>query len=426
MISKSQQQEDTIMCLNEERAKQIMEKYDLDALVASAPENVTYSSNHDYTAIYRYKYGRMQTYVIIPRDKDIEPALIVPIDHLAYLADRPSWIKDIRAYGTFYIYGRDSSGRENYTESERRLDQIWEHCAHSADAFESLAKALRDKGLAKGKRIGIDEMNITSTIWEKVCSEFPKLEIAKAFGIFKEIRMVKSPAEIEMLTKSIETNDRALGSVINMIEEGVSEKELIHWYKTLVTEQGGSHGFWTTAAGTRGGALFPPIRHSIKKGDLIRIDAGCLYKRYWSDTARTAVIGSATDRAKRYYEAIHTGIKEGAQLLKPGTKVADVFNTIVSTVRKVGIKHYQRHHCGHSMGLETYEPPMIVSSSESLRSDIHLSGPGEIRLEENMIINLEAPYYEMGFGGLQFEETYLIRRRGAQRLTSLNEDMYVI
>ena len=415
------------MYLNEQRTGQIMEKYDLDALVASAPENVTYSSDHDHTNIYRYRYGRLQTYVIIPKDKDIQPTFIVPVDHLAYLVDRPTWIKDIRTYGTFYIYGRNSSAKENYTRNEEKLNQMMDRCEHSGGAFESLAKALRDKRLANGKTIGIDEMNITPAIWEKIHDQFPQLEITKAFGVFKEIRMVKTPAEIEKLIRSIEINDRALESAINMIQEGVSEKELFHWYKTLVAEQGAMHGFWATGAGTRGGALFPPATCSIKKGDLIRIDAGCVYDRYWSDTGRTAVVGSVTvKKAKRYYKAIYSGIQEGAQLLKPETKVSDVFDKVVATVRKAGIEHYQRHHCGHSMGLETYEPPMIVSSSEPLRSDIHLRGPGEIRLEENMIINLEAPYYEMGFGGLQFEETYLITRRGAQRLTSLNEDMYVI
>lgn len=419
------------MYLNEERAHEIMEKYNLDGLVASAPENVTYGSDYDddgctVPSIWEYKYGKLQTYVIIPKDKGIEPALIIPICHLPYLVDRPTWIKDIRTYGSFYIHGRPSFGKEGYTESERRLDQMWEQCEHSSDAFASLANALRDKELANRRRIGIDEMNITSTIWEKIGDEFPQLEIMKAFGIFKEIRMVKSPKEIKMLTKSKKINDRALESVTDMIEEGVSEKELVHWYKTLVTEQGAMHGFWGTGVGTRGGAFFPPTAYSIKRGDLIRIDAGCVYNRYSSDTGRTAVIGSATEKAERYYRAIYTGIQEGGQLLKPGTKVADVFDAILTTVRKAGIRHHQRHHCGHSMGLESQEPPMIVPSNEPSSSDIFLRDTGEIRLEENMIINLEAPYYEIGFGGLQFEETFVITKTGARCLPSLSQDMYVI
>lgn len=371
------------MYLNQERAKQVMEKYNLDALIATSPENVTYSSDHDSIDIYRYKYGRLQAYVIFPKDENVQPALIVPVDHLAYLVDSPTWIEDIRTYSTFYIYGRDGSGRENYTESEKKLNRMMEQCEHSGGAFEALVKALKDKELVRG-RVGIDEMNITFPIWEKLQDEFPHLEMVKAFGIFKEIRMVKTPAEIETLTKSIKINDRALESIINMIEEGVSEKELIHWYRTLVTEQGAMYGFWATAAGTRGGALFPPTTYSINKGNLIRIDAGCVYNRYWSDTARTAVVGSAPEKAKRYYKAIYTGIQEGVQLLRPGAKVQDVFNRIVNAVRKMGIKHYQRHHCGHSMGLETYEPPMIVPSNKPSSSDIFLRDVGEMRLEENI------------------------------------------
>lgn len=413
------------MYFNYSRAKEMMENYKLDALIATSPENVNYCSDLDYTSLYRYKYGRLQTFVIIPKDENIEPVIIIPIDILPYIIDKRSWINDIRTYGTFYIYGMDLKN-ENYSDSEIELSRLWEK-KNEINVFAALSKVLREKKLDKNLRIGIDETNIICTsTWEKLYSEFPKLELIRALGIFKEIRMVKTSSEIAMLTKSIEINDRALEAAINMIEVGTTEKEFFQYYKNFVVGQGALHGFSTTGAGTRGGALFPPSRYAIKKGDLVRVDSGCIFNRYWSDTARTVAINIVSEKAKKYYNAIYSGIKEGAQLLKPGAKVSEVFDKIVSTVKKCGISHYQRHHCGHSMGLETYEPPMIVPSDKPSSSDIFLHDVGEIRIEKNMIINLEAPYYEIGFGGLQFEETYLITEDGAKVLTSLNQDVYFV
>ena len=35
---------------------------------------------------------------------------------------------------------------------------------------------------------------------------------------------------------------------------------------------------------------------------------------------------------------------------------------------------------------------------------------GDFTLEEDMTINFESPYFEMGFGGMQLEDTYLIKK----------------
>ncbi len=43
-----------------------------------------------------------------------------------------------------------------------------------------------------------------------------------------------------------------------------------------------------------------------------------------------------------------------------------------------------------------------------------------------MVLNVELPYYELGWGGLQVEDTFLITETGAERLTSLDQNLIVI
>jgi Xaa-Pro aminopeptidase len=82
-------------------------------------------------------------------------------------------------------------------------------------------------------------------------------------------------------------------------------------------------------------------------------------------------------------------------------------------VREAGIPHFRRHHAGHGIGIEPYEPPFLTETSEEI-------------LEEGMVLNVETPYYEMGFGGVQLEDTIVITNDGYRPLTKLNRDLLVL
>jgi Xaa-Pro aminopeptidase len=68
-------------------------------------------------------------------------------------------------------------------------------------------------------------------------------------------------------------------------------------------------------------------------------------------------------------------------------------------VRESGLPRYERHHVGHGIGVELYEPPILNE----------LEGRP---LEAGMVVNVEPPYYEIGFGGFQVEDTVLVTEDG--------------
>jgi len=71
------------------------------------------------------------------------------------------------------------------------------------------------------------------------------------------------------------------------------------------------------------------------------------------------------------------------------------------------ISHYSRHHCGHGIGIELHELPNIAPNDDTI-------------LEEGMIINIESPYYELGFGGMQVEDTMLVTNKGKELFTTID------
>jgi Xaa-Pro aminopeptidase len=133
---------------------------------------------------------------------------------------------------------------------------------------------------------------------------------------------------------------------------------------------------------------------------------GCLLDGYWSDIGRTAVVGSPTTLQSQRYDAILDGLDAQLAAARPGVSAASVFDLAVATTESAGLAPYRRHHCGHGIGLDVYEAPIVR--------------PGEdVPLEEGMTFCFETPYYEIGWGGMMIEDALVVTADGVAPLTTL-------
>src|SRR6185437_8692646 len=89
------------MLMNSERLIARMKKDGLDAIVATMPENVTYSSG--FWAMSQWIRRGPQAYVLTPRDSSVEPAVITSTGLIDLAAEDDVWVKDIRRYGKFIV-----------------------------------------------------------------------------------------------------------------------------------------------------------------------------------------------------------------------------------------------------------------------------------------------------------------------------------
>jgi Xaa-Pro dipeptidase len=145
----------------------------------------------------------------------------------------------------------------------------------------------------------------------------------------------------------------------------------------------------------------------LKEGTVIRFDVGCKLEGYWSDIARLfAFRGEPPPRLEQYYRAMVAGEEEAIRIMRPGAVARDVFHATVEAVRAAGVPHYNRHHVGHAIGLEVYEVPLLGPADDT-------------PLEAGMIFEVETPYYEIGFAGVQIEDTVIVREDGGEMITTL-------
>jgi Xaa-Pro aminopeptidase len=401
---------DGMLC-NLDRAFEIMDQDGLDMIVASSPKNFMYLSDIQ-SASQHYRGAWVYGFVLLPRDG--EPTLIMPLADAFVLAENCTWIKDLRFYEPFYVKTSDSG--DLLTEAEVRFENIHRRvdiANMQSNGLEVAIQTLREKGSDLGT-IGIDESSLSPSVWNRICTEMKGTTIVEAASTLRKIRMVKTHEEVKRLRKAIAIIEKAIGTVHEMAKPGSTEIELAEECRRVMLEEGGNNPFLVFECGRRSVyADAGPTEYILKKGDIIRIDGGCLYEGYNSDIADLAILGKASDKQKKYWKAIISGHEQGINSVHPGVKASDLFRTVVSTVQKNGIPHFNRHHCGHGIGLATYDMPIVSPNDDTI-------------LEEGTVLNIETPYYEIGFGGMQDEDTILVTKDGCEILSNFKRDLTIL
>ena len=153
--------------------------------------------------------------------------------------------------------------------------------------------------------------------------------------------------------------------------------------------------------------------YGLRGGEIIRFDAGGRYQHYRADIARNGVLGQPSKTVSQYHKAICVGLERAIEMIKPGVRAADVFQAAVDTVQREGLPHYKRNHVGHGIGLDGYDAPNIAPSSQDV-------------FEEGMVVCVETPYYEIGLGGLQVEDTLVVTKDGVNSFMLTGTELRIV
>ena len=396
------------MLLNLERLNARMAAHGLDAVIATSPENVTYASG--YWALSQWIRRGPQTYVVWPAPGKGEPHIIASASLLDLLADQDDVsVSRIAKFGNFVV---ETSDHADLSEIDRRQLGLY-GLQGNRNAATALDSVLSKLGLAGG-RIAIDEGGLPPSL-EAFHIDGPlRIEAVGGFQLFREVRAVKTEREVERLRRAASIAEASIDAALRIAAPGVSEEELAREFNLETIRQGGLPVLYCIGTGPR--SAMPNVQPSSRRlepGDIIRFDVGGRYRHYRADIARIAVLGEPSEKIRAYHHALHMGVRRGIEMLKPGVRAADIFDAVVETVRREGIPHYRRTHVGHGIGIDGYDLPDLSASSADV-------------IEEGMVLCVETPYYELGFGGLQVEDMVVVRRDGAETLMSSSGALRVI
>ncbi|MBM3561537.1 MAG: aminopeptidase P family protein, partial [Alphaproteobacteria bacterium] len=126
----------------------------LDAVVATAPENVTYTSG--FWAMSQWIRRGPQAYVLTPAEGKGQQAVIASTGTLDLLADQEVPVEDVRRYGFFAI--ESDALCIDHDEKDKRVSRLLER-EDPGDAVAALVAAIKDRGM-ESATIGVDEIGI--------------------------------------------------------------------------------------------------------------------------------------------------------------------------------------------------------------------------------------------------------------------------
>jgi Xaa-Pro aminopeptidase len=404
------------MLVNRERAYETMDRYGLDGLVAATPLNVYYLSSHRGPM---QMMGRdFSTYALLPRDESAPAALIVPGSMLYHLDYLPTWMPSVQVY-TWPAAGAepDASGdiaaspfvspwamqlrSGDLHQADRVLMALYAeyHGKTSASALHGLKAALKDAGLTKG-RLGFDDPRVLGWLRNKGLGDLDGMD---AMNVFKEIRMVKSPAEIEILREASMRNEQALDYAIEQIEPGMDVLDIERAHARKWGELEG-HARWlvTNIRGLNSGR--------VQSGDFMKLDSVGEYKGYLGDVGRTVSVGEPSDELLRRTEANQAASAAVYSAIRPGMGFMAAAELFGEVLREQGFEHGPAG--PHPVGLIHTDLPWPTGDENPSFNQMQFG------FEENMVFTLDMPYHEIGWGTTHVEDMMLVTATGAVPLSS--------
>jgi Xaa-Pro aminopeptidase len=400
------------MLLNKERAYKIMDRENLDALVAVTSNNVYYLSDFESDFLYDVPWVAC---AILPRDPALDACLIVTEIEAAVLVQRPTWMKNVK----LYYFGTYGGILKVHTFADQLVDPEdieLQHMIRGMDAnphvgvTEAAISAIKELGLHKNKRIGIDDTRFIGALDGAI----DVADVTDATNLLIEIRMVKTPSEIKILREAAIKNQLAILKAIDVIREGATWNEVHRTYEVAVAEQGARVFANFNGAGIHSAGAGRPNRHyPINQGDQICFDSMLKWNRYMGDVQRTVVLGEPSIKMEKYWNAFEVGINTAYENLVPGIETGKLRERTINAVRENGMPSFELAFT-HGIGLDHIEVPFIAGGTL-----------GDFPVEENMVLNVDLELHEIGWGGMFFEETMLITEFGAERLYNLDRKLFV-
>jgi len=393
------------MPLNRERAYQTMQSRGVDAVIASSPENVYYVS--DYWSLGQQLRHGTQVYALLPVDGD--PAVVAPFNEADLIVESGTWISDVYFYGDLNV---DVAKTDEVSEQTQRLINLYQAAEAESDAASALLKVLKERGLTRGV-LALDTSAISPSLFGGLQRRLSDAKLVEGSDLLREIRLIKTGDEVARIQRATEITEKSMEDALEIARTEIMELDMAGMFGYSVAYDGGRVTLNLIGFGER--SAFPnpiPSDFEARRGDVIRMTLGCTWRHYHSNISRTAVIGRPPAKVKKRWEAILAAQDAAFDEVRPGVQLSEVYAAAVRELEAAGLKCFNTY-LGHGLGVECNERPWI--------------GKGVDReLMEGMVINIDVPYLELGFSGVQLEDTVLVTEEGSKLLTRTDRTLYIL
>ena len=378
-----------------ERVRERIAEQNLSALVVRAPDNILYLT--DYWCMKGYDIA------IFPREG--EPTLLV-IEPQLKEAQQTAWTQDVRAF-------------RFYHPSDPRPP--------TARSLDLCLGVLRERGLTEN--VGI-ELSQGSQICDRMVGE-PTVftqsyfdafrgavkQVSDATSLLAELRMIKTPQEIERMRLANELAALGMAHAREHIRPGMKESEVgamiegyIHGVGVGYKQKVEMARAFTLVWSGPGIATFTATSHRpIQENEPTLVEIWVCADGYWTDLTKNICPGKLTTKYDKLLDQLLAILHEATGIARDGAPLGELDRLIRQRITEAGYPGQPSHPIAHGVGARAHEPPYA-----------HQAAPGKIR--KGMVLAIEPGVYWEGGGGLRLEDNYLITDAESEKLCSYPDD----
>ena len=218
-----------------------------------------------------------------------------------------------------------------------------------------------------------------------------------------ELRLIKSPAEIALMTRAAAISVAAHQTLMRAAEPNLWEYQLealFAYHSTIAGARALAYGSIVAGAARACTLHYVQNDQMLKDGDLVLIDAGAEYQNYAADITRTfPVNGRFTADQRALYEVVLAAQLAAIALIRPGTPWNVLQETVVAHLVE-GLLHLGilKGKAEALIAEKAYRKFYMHGSGHWLGLDVHDAGSYQVAgkprsLEAGMVLTVEPGLY---------------------------------
>ncbi|MCP5155764.1 MAG: aminopeptidase P family protein [Ectothiorhodospiraceae bacterium] len=237
--------------------------------------------------------------------------------------------------------------------------RIW-YDREDASPGDDLRAMLDDLG-CRGKRLGVEyhaygltgqRAKMVDAALEGFCT------LVDASDLVRELRLVKSPAELAYVRKAGELSDRILAVSLERCRPGVTVKSIYGAMMQALMEGGGdpTGSLWPLGAGEAAQfGRYHSGNEIVGPNDQVTFEPGAAYLRYHACLMYTALTGGVSAHHRSMNAACAEALAACQEHLRPGNTLGEVYDAHARVMDRAGYGEARLAACGYTLGA-TYPP----------------------------------------------------------------------
>jgi Xaa-Pro aminopeptidase len=277
----------------------------------------------------------------------------------------------------------------------------------------TLGEAVRAAGL---RRVGFEAGHVTVANLGTWSRATPGVEWVPMERAVEQQRLVKDAAEIATFRRAGRAIGTVAGALSEIVARGRSEREIALSIDTALLNAGFERPAFQTIVASGPNSALPharPTARRLVEGDLVVLDFGGVLDGYCVDLTRMAAVGPIPARAMVLHDAVRDANAAATLAVRPGVEASDVDRAARDVLEARELGDAFLHATGHGLGLEVHEAPRIA------KPDADASD----RLQAGMVFTIEPGAYVSGIGGARLEDDVLVTPEGCEVLTDVPHEL---